>query len=178
MQVCWQCILCFYLSESILNSPLFKFYFLIFIFYFYEYFCWVGEFWSIWSAILFFVSLKVTCFPSFATFKIFSLSLASNNFIMVCLGVIYFVFIPLGAQRDSPVCVFHQFWKIQAFFFFCFYIYPNLSLYSLSNFNSTSILHLLIVFCMLLILFFPHATVWIFARDMCSTSLILFSACV
>lgn len=120
MQVCWQCILCFYLSESILNSPLFKFYFLVFILYFYKYFCWVGEFWSIWLAVLFFVSLKVTCFPSFATFKIFSLSLASNNFIMVCLGVIYFVFIPLGAQRDSPVCVFHQFWKIQAFFFFLF----------------------------------------------------------
>lgn len=70
------------------------------------------DFNKISAIILIFIPLHVIYFFPLAAFKVFSLSLILNNFIIICLGKDFFMFFEVGINWTSWICEFIKFEKI------------------------------------------------------------------
>lgn len=75
------------------------------------------------SLFFIFVPLYVTCGFSLAAFKIFYLSLLLKNLIIICLGVVFFMFLMLGILWDSCISGFTNVIKFEIHGHFCKYFF-------------------------------------------------------
>lgn len=70
------------------------------------------DFNKISAIILIFIPLHVIYFFPLAAFKVFSLSLILNNFIIICLGKDFFMFFEVGINWTYWICEFIKFEKV------------------------------------------------------------------
>ena len=67
------------------------------------------------SSIILIFLLYLMHLCSLATYKIFSLALVSSNFVIICFGIIFFMFLVFGVYRDSWIRKFIIFMNLEIF---------------------------------------------------------------
>lgn len=136
------------------------------------------DFHKISAIILIFIPLHVIYFFPLAAFKVFSLSLILNNFIIICLGKDFFMFFEVGINWTSWICEFIKFEKVftTISLYFLFFLISPLGMLikyisgclNCSQFTNT----------FFFLIHFSYVSFWIVSTAMTSRSLIFSFVCL